>query len=153
MYSVVHQPFPMRPRPYRLIALFLVCSVAAGCVTTSATYSPAAAREIAGLKSRSLRLMEKAEFPFPDHSDAVEKLRRDLGTALVRAESRRKNSATVRQWEVLLGADRHLLGGFLIRWQEDGSLSTTFIVEARLLVAAAFDELALHESRKNGAPR
>ena len=89
--------------------------------------------------------------PFAESAKAVGKLELDLAAARANASSRGANTASVAQWDLLLGSD--LLGGFLGRWRAETTLGPTYIVESVDLVGAAFDELKDHEQRKPGAPR
>lgn len=89
--------------------------------------------------------------PFAESATAVGKLEADLETARANAAGRNRNTASVAQWDLLLGPD--LLGGFFGRWRAEGALGPTYIVESVDLVGAALDEMRDHEQRKPGAPR
>jgi len=90
--------------------------------------------------------------PWSDASALVERLQTDLDVALEYAKGRPKNGFSTAQWERLLDPEGHLLGGFLARWEDEGTLGPTFIVEAKRLVSDAFDTISGLESGKVGAP-
>ncbi|MFT4604711.1 MAG: hypothetical protein ACI9W4_001444 [Rhodothermales bacterium] len=131
--------------------LILAIGFVPACAPSGPQYSLSAEREITRLKSRTLRLMESAERPFSDSASAVGKLETDLLAARTNASTRSRNTASVAQWELLLGTD--MLGGFLGRWRSENTLGPTFIVESVDLIGSAFDEMRDHEQRKPGAPR
>ena len=66
------------------------------------------------------------------------------------ALGRPKNSYSTEQWRIMNDSERHLLGGFLRRWEEESSLSRSFIVEAKTIVAHSFDAIIGLESGKIG---
>ena len=105
------------------------------------------------LKARSLRIMDRATGPWNESSDVVERLQTDLAAAVEYARGRPRNGFSTGQWERLLDPSGHLLGGFLARWETEGTLGSTFIVEAKRLVGEAFDTISGLESGKVGAPR
>lgn len=97
-------------------------------------------------------MMDRATGPWTESATAVERLLVDLDAALEYARGRPRNSFSTGQWERLLDPSGHLLGGFFTRWSREGTLGPTFIVEARQLVATAFDTISGLESGKVGAP-
>lgn len=115
-------------------------------------YSHTAYLQATSLKARSLRLMDRAAFPATESSRDLESLRTDLDAAREYARGRPRNGFSTAQWERLLDPGGHLLGGFLARWEREGPLGPTFIVESKRLVADAFDTISGLESGKVGAP-
>ena len=100
------------------------------------------------LKVDSLELMERAESPFEDNEKEIEKLSTELQKAFEFAKGRPNNEHSTRQWELLLSPGESLLGGFLARWESEGSLSYPFISESRKIVSDAFDSVIGLESGK-----
>ncbi len=132
------------PRPVLLLALLAL----AGCAPTIAPFSEAAYEQAVSLKVESLALMGAATEPFDAHRDAVEALRLELEKAYEFALGRPQNEISARQWAILTAADRNLLGGFLARWEAQGTLSPVFVAEAQRVVADAFDTVIGLESGK-----
>ena len=126
--------------------VLLLCSIS--CTPSIAPYSETAYGQAVGLKVESLRLMERAETPFNDHSKNVQNLELDLEKAYEFAKGRPRNEFSTRQWEILLDPYRNLLSGFFRRWEDSETLSWPFIVEAREIVSRAFDTIIGLESGK-----
>lgn len=130
------------------IALALAAWVAQGC-STIALYSEAAYRQATAAKAEALILMGKANEPFEQHRAEVEALRLDVEKAYEYARGEPKNTLSTRQWEILKDPQGNLLGGFLTRWQKEGTISPTFIADKRDQVSRAFDEITGLETGKN----
>ncbi|KKK54605.1 hypothetical protein LCGC14_3083030 [marine sediment metagenome] len=95
--------------------------------------------DIAGsLRDQSTALMAQATEPFSDHSDSVAALRARLSAQLVIEDAREDNSESATQWRLLTDPRGALLGGFLSRWEAQGTLGQFFIDAARTQVVAAF---------------
>ena len=54
----------------------------------------------------------------------------------------------MKQWQILMDTNGHLLGGFLIRWRNNGKLKKAFIDDAKAIVDSSFSQIAKLESRK-----
>lgn len=121
-----------------MAAATLVTAVLVGCSTIS-PYNAQAYEYAVTLKVQSLQLMDQATEPFTNHAEEVAELRIRLDVAYEHARGREKNELAARQWAVLKDPDRRLLGGFLARWESEGTMSAVFIEEAKGLVAEAFD--------------
>ncbi len=132
----------------RLAPLGILLLAVAGCAPSIAPFSERAYEQAVSLKVESLALMGAATDPFEDHAEAVEVLRIDLEKARQFALGRPRNEVSARQWAVLTDPGRNLLGGFLARWEAQGSLSPAFVSEAQRLVADAFDTVIGLESGK-----
>lgn len=126
--------------------LFLLIALC-GCTTIS-QFSPAAYEQATSLKVESLVLMEKAAEPFEKHRSEVESLLIKVEKACEYAKGRPGNEISARQWGLLKDPDRNLLGGFMKRWQERGTLPGPFIEEAKGIVSDAFDTIIGLESGK-----
>ena len=105
------------------------------------------------LKGRSVRLMEKAEQPYEEHTKAANTLMQQLAAAREAAQGRVGNGTAVAQWNLMLDAEGHLVGGFLSRWQADTTLRPAFIAQAIDLVEASFAAMEAFELAKIGAPK
>lgn len=125
----------------------LVCAVAS-CTPAIAPFSQQAYLYATELKVESLKLMDQAETPFQENLSRVDKLRTRLDKAYEFAKGRPRNEHSTLQWEILLNPDRNLFGGFLKRWESEGTLRYPFIQESRLLISDAFDTVIGLESGK-----
>lgn len=129
---------------YCLIILLL----AAGCSNLSAVFSEHAYQQDVALKVKSLRLMKQAAEPYANHKKEVNMLKQKLQIAYQYALGRPNNKITAHMWHLLINPQQNLLGGFLARWKEKGTLSNTFIKENRKIIADAFDTIIQLESGK-----
>ncbi len=92
--------------------------------------------------------MDRAVEPYNDHVQSVDSLLFEMDKAYEYARGRPGNELSTRQWEILKDPDRHLLGGFIKRWEEQETLSSYFISEAKKQVGHAFDTVIGLESGK-----
>ena len=90
------------------------------------------------LREQSTALMAKAVEPFEDHQDSVEALQQRLSTQLFAETGRTDNDETIAQWGLLIRPFGPLLGGFLTRWEQQGTLGQLFINAKRTQVVTAF---------------
>ncbi len=120
----------------------------ASCTPAIAPFSQQAYLYATELKVESLKLMDQAETPFQENLSRVDKLRTELDKAYEFAKGRPRNEHSTLQWEILLDPDRNLFGGFLNRWESEGTLRYPFIQESRLLISDAFDTVIGLESGK-----
>lgn len=130
-----------------LVSLFTAIISLTGCLNTAA-YDPAAYNEIVSLKQETLTLMGKATEPYANHEADVRSLSEKLNTAFVNAQNRANNERSVSQWGILIDEDSNLVGGFLKRWKDQGTLSKLFISEAKDIVAQSYDTIATLEEGK-----
>jgi hypothetical protein len=149
MGEVTVQSRGARPRNqvWALVSILLVAVVCFGCATIS-PYSETAYQQATSLKVDSLALMAKATEPYAQHQGEVEALRLKLDKAYEYANGLPKNQLAARQWEILKDPSRHLLGGFLARWQQKSILSPAYIADKQIQVGAAFDQIIGLESGK-----
>lgn len=135
----------------RLLFLILLASLGWGCSPAIAPFSGRAYEMAVDLKVDALRTMERAEEPFSVHERRIESLQTRMQKAVEYARGRPNNSITARQWEIMADPDGHMVGGFLVRWEAEDSLSWSFIREASLLIEAGFDAIISLESGKVGS--
>lgn len=121
--------------------LFLQCS-------PIANYSPVAYEQVVTLKVESLEVMSLATDEYSDNEEIVNELISNLNIAREFSKGRPDNEISTKQWEILLDAEKNLLGGFLKRWIESGTLSEMFIDEMKMIVSDAFDTIIGLESGK-----
>jgi hypothetical protein len=116
--------------------------------TSISQFSQDAYNQAVTLKVESLTLMDYAVEEYSTQADNVEHLKKELKKAYEFARGRPDNEISAKQWEILIDENRSLLGGFLKRWKDEGTLSATFVIEAQLLVNDAFDTIIGLESGK-----
>ncbi len=119
-----------------------------GCSSSISLFSEQAYQQAISLKIESLSLMDKATESYDVHQNEVIELKKQLDKSHEYAKGRPKNEITTRQWEILTDSSRNLLGGFLKRWKDSNTLSSTFIRESKGLVSDGFDTIIGLESGK-----
>ncbi len=134
----------------RLAQKLLVVSIFIGlfgCASIS-QFDQYAYVQTTSLKVDALQVMDMAVDEFNNHHDEVLKLKTNLQKIYEYEKNRPNNEITLKMWEKLLDKDGHLIGGFLIKWEEQGTQSEIFIREAKKIIGPAFDQIAQLESKK-----
>jgi len=134
----------------RLAQKLLVVSIFIGlfgCASIS-QFDQYAYVQTTSLKVDALQVMDMAVDEFNNHHDKVQKLKTNLQKIYEYEKNRPNNEITLKMWEKLLDKDGHLIGGFLIKWEEHGTQSEIFIREAKKIIGPAFDQIAQLESKK-----
>jgi hypothetical protein len=116
--------------------------------TPIAHFNPQAYQNAVNLKVQSLYVMDQANQAYTQHQPEVQQLRLDLEKAYEYAKGIPNNELTTQQWAIMKNENRHLLGGFLKRWQQKNILSITFIQSIKPLIAEGFDSIIGLESGK-----
>jgi len=117
------------------------------CASIS-VFSPEAYKQAVDLKVESLNLMSFATMPYADYEEEVNFLNTELDKAFEFSKGRPDNEISTEQWEILIDKEGNLLGGFLKRWESEGTLSEMFVTEMQILVSDAFDTVIGLESGK-----
>jgi len=117
------------------------------CASIS-VFSPEAYKQAVELKVESLELMSFATMPYVDYEEEVINLNTELDKAFEFSKGRPDNEISTEQWRILIDEEGNLLGGFLKRWETEGSLSEMFVSEMQILVSDAFDTIIGLESGK-----
>lgn len=130
------------------ILLGLAAFTATNCGNTQAVFSEQAYQQAVSLKVESLALMDNATDDYSMHQSEIDRLNQELQKAYQYALGRPNNDTTISQWEILLDPQRNLLGGFLARWENEGSMSELFIGENKQIISDAFDTIIELESGK-----
>ena len=131
-----------------LIALFAAAILFSSCATM-APFSQVELDKITALKAESLALMSKATSSFAASKSSVDALKASLESAHSASDGREKNKSAAKQWAILKDPTANLLGGFLARWENKGTLSDTFVAEASGNISKAFDQLIELESGRS----
>jgi hypothetical protein len=132
----------------RLSLLLGIAIAISSCTNLQAVYNEQAYQQAVSLKVESLALMDKATTPYENHENEITDLKQELNKAYEYAKGRPNNQENTSQWELIKDPDRNLLGGFLHRWEQEGTLSAGFIEEAKDLVGDAFTKIIELESGK-----
>jgi len=127
-----------------------LCLALSSCSPSIAPFSLSAYEMAVDLKVDALRLMDNAEQPYADSSKKIADLKVSMDKAFEFAAGRPKNVHSTEQWNMMNDPDRNLMAGFLLRWEEETSLSRTFIVEAKKIISRSFDAIIGLESGKIG---
>jgi hypothetical protein len=126
----------------------LVFSLTIWSCSSISVFSPEAYKQAVDLKVESLELMSFATSPYDDNEESVTYLKTELRKAYEFALGRPNNELSTEQWEILINEEGNLLGGFLKRWEAEGTLSEMFVAEMQTLVSDAFDTIIGLESGK-----
>lgn len=118
-----------------------------GCASIS-QFDQYAYVQTTSLKVDALELMELAVEDYEKHAEKVMKLKSDIQKVYEYEKNRPKNEITVKMWEKLMNENGHLLGGFLLKWEQQGKQSEVFIRESKKIIGPAFDQIAQLESKK-----
>lgn len=128
----------MKSTSKNLFILIVCLLVLTSCAPT---YSPYLYDQTSELKTQSLLLMDKATEPFSKYETKINLLKSDLESVSRQEQLRKSNQAKIKQWNLLLNPQGHLLYGFLHKWQQDTILSETFVNLERKLVGESFELL------------
>lgn len=138
-----------RVRAAPVAALLVVLAAALGaCTPLIGAYSPRAYEHATSLKAETLALVERADEPYAEHRQAAERLMVDLQRAYEYVRGVPRNAISARQWRLLVDPDGDLVGRFMQRWRDEGTLRPAFIAEFRAILADAFDEIICLEANK-----
>jgi hypothetical protein len=118
------------------------------CAPLIARYNERTYADATDLKAESEALFEAATEPFAQHTHEVRELELRIGKATEYAKNIPKNEIAGRMWEVLIDPSGDLLGGFLLMWEERGSLSEAFVEEKKRQILQAFDQIIQLEAAK-----
>ncbi len=135
-------------RKHYLYWLLSFLFLLAACNNSISRFSGQAYQQDVTLKVESLALMNKADEPFEKHAKEINKLKEKMEIAFEYARGRPKNGISTRQWKIMISPERHLMGGFLQRWQDKSVLSPYFIKQASKNISEAFDSIIYLESGK-----
>lgn len=127
--------------PVLLLVILTAC-------TSTAVFSQRAYEQNVSIKVESLVLMDKADQPYSNYIDKVEKLKLDIEKAYQYAKGLPNNDETVAQWEIITDPERNSIIGFLKRWENENTLGRTFIENAMKLISDHFDQVIELESGK-----
>ena len=137
----------MQIRPL-FASLLLTALLWLGSCKTISVFDQYAYANATALKVDALNLMDKATQTYASQQAGVEAVLTQVEKAYEYELHRPKNGITVKMWTILKNPERNLFGGFIKRWKNESQLNATFIGEARIQVAEAFDMIVELESQK-----
>jgi len=101
------------------------------------------------LKARSMTLIEKTDEPASMHNLEITELEAKLTAQLAYEQGKGKsNNLSCKQWEILIATDGNLLGKLLSDWKQAKPMSKPYLVEKRIQIGDAFDEILNLEGAK-----
>jgi len=135
------------PKSAFIASMIIVIMSCAACVSIS-SFDQYAYAQTTSIKVDALNLMDLAKEDYSLHQLSVRDFQTKLRKVYEYERNRPKNDITLKLWDKLLDPEGHLLGGFLIRWEDEKVLNETFITEEKKLIDQAFDQIAGLESKK-----
>ena len=128
-----------------IFATIVLCF--SGCATIS-QFDQYAYSQSTSLKVDVNNLMGMATDKFSSHQQEVTFLQTSVAKMLEYEKNRPKNDISEKMWTILNDPNGNLFGGFIARWQKEGTLDPDFIKEMQNLVAKSFDQISQLESGK-----
>lgn len=116
--------------------------------STISNFNQQAYLQTTSLKVDALNLMDSSTVEYSKCENLVSDLQTKLQKAYEYEKNRPKNDITIQLWDKLMNKEGHLLGGFIVRWKDQGKFGSTYIAEKKEQVAKAFDIIAGLESQK-----
>lgn len=101
------------------------------------------------IKIETESLMDKANTPYNQNLQEIGELLQEVKTVMEYEKNRPNNEITYNMWRLLCEKDKNFIVGFLNQWQKSGTVSTTFIPEAKGQISEAFDLLIKYEVKKD----
>jgi hypothetical protein len=138
----------MRIANVRLLLLACLALFAVACTPLIAGYSLEAYQNATSLKAETVALINQAQEPFPQHAQEVRALRVRLAAAREFTAGMPRNRLSTAQWDIMNNPTGGLAGGFLARWERDGTLGAGVIREQSAVIARSFDHIICLEANK-----
>jgi len=119
-----------------------------GCSPLISQFDATAYRDATSLKVDSLVIMDDATDSYKSHSHDVAILEIKLDKAYEYAKGIPHNEITAQMWKKMIAPNQGLLGEFLQRWKEKGSLSAFYVREEKKMIVRSFDDIICLEANK-----
>ena len=129
------------------ICLFLL-AVTAACAQLAGSFSEQAYVNATSLKARSVSLIALSGGTFESHAAEAKQLSTDALSAFEYSRGLSDNDIVAEQWGTLIDTDGNLLGGFLNRWENQGTIQPFVRSEISNQVGTAFDVIICVEINK-----
>ena len=137
---------------FRFISLIIFIFTSC-CTPLISQFDATAYRDATSLKVDSLSVMSEATTPYKLHEKEVSTLEIKLAKAYEYVKGIPHNEISAQMWERILDPNKFLLGGFLERWKEKGSLSATFVKDEKKQVSEGFNKIICLEANKKEITR
>lgn len=111
----------------------------------TATYSPYLYERTSELKTNSLSIMDKAGEPYSKYESKIAALKSEFESVDRQEKLRKRNNTKIKQWDLMLDPQGHLLYGYFNKWQNDTILSETFIRLEKGLIEESFETIQATE--------
>lgn len=131
-----------------LYKIHLVILLVITACTSTAIFNQRAYEQNISIKVESIALMNKADQPYSNFIEEIEKLKLDIEKAYEYAKGLPNNDETVAQWEIIKDPERNSIIGFLKRWEEENTLNRAFIDNSIKLISEHLDQVIELESGK-----
>jgi hypothetical protein len=135
-------PFTLKP------LLFLMIIMVLSCNSLMSTFDQTAYSQVTSLKVDALDLMDKSVEDYSSHDADVKALQLKISKAIEYDKHRPNNTITNKMWDILNDPNGHLLGGFFVKWKQDGKEGSAYIMEKKKQIGGSFDQIAELESKK-----
>ena len=135
------------------ISIPIIIFVFTSCTPLISQFDATAYRDATSLKVDSLLVMSEATTSYKLHKKEVAKLEIKLAKANEYVKGIPHNKISTQMWAKMLDPNKFLLGGFLERWKEKGSLSAEFVKDEKKQVSEGFDKIICLEANKKEITR
>lgn len=133
--------------PFLVVIVALIAFLLNSCATIS-KFDQYAYTQITSAKVDALAIMDSAILPYQQHANAAGQVLTSLSKMYEYERNRPKDLVTVKMIGLMKDSSSHLFGGFIRRWQKNGTLDATFITESKNIIGQAFDQISQLESGK-----
>lgn len=132
------------------VIFYLLVSVVSsmGCSPIISGFDRFAYQQITFLKVDALSLMDEATTDYASHASEMKNLQSAINKAIEYNKHRPHNDITNKMYALLNDPKANLLGGFLVKWQNEGKCSPAYITDKKKQIAFSFDQIAELEIRK-----
>ena len=117
------------------------------CATIS-RFDEYAYTQVTSVKVDALAIMDSATIPYVQCAISANQVLTSLSKMYEYERNRPKDQITVKMIGLLQDSSGHLFGGFIKRWQKEGTLDAAFIAESKNIIGLAFDQISQLESGK-----
>ena len=117
------------------------------CATIS-RFDEYAYTQVTSVKVDALAIMDSATTPYAQCAISAKQVLTSLSKMYEYERNRPKDQITVKMIGLMQDSSGHLFGGFIKRWQKEGTLDATFIAESKNIIGLAFDQISQLESGK-----
>ena len=128
------------------LTLFIVSS----CQTTkTAIFDHFAYQKTIEIKTQTEILIDKASTPYNQNLHEIGQLLYDIQYITEYEKNRPNNQISYTMWQLLGNKEKNFIVGFLRQWQQNQTVSTAFIPEAKEQINEALDLLIHYELKKD----